>query len=268
MLRKEEILLIIYFILVILFLAGFTVLFFITYQKRKNKILQEKFQAEQNFKTELTNVRLEIQEATLKNVSWELHDNIGQLLAVASIQLNVLNKKVPDETQNELQEVKQLVADSLSEVRGLSRSLNNEVVDYVGLEASVKNEMERFNRLEVVDSKLIVEGEGWAIPPEDSIILFRILQEFFSNVIKYAGASELRVKFSYTPEFLEISAYDDGKGFDFEKTEAGSGLLNMRSRAEMINADFSMNSSIGKGTSLSLRYPTKTNIYEQNDNNR
>ena len=158
MLRKEEILLIIYFILVILFLAGFTILFFITYQRRKNKILQEKFQAEQNFKAELTNVRLEIQEATLKNVSWELHDNIGQLLAVASIQLNILNKKVAEENQKSFLEVKELVANSLKEIRALSSSLNNEVIDYVGLEASVKNEIDRFNRLEVVEARLEVEG--------------------------------------------------------------------------------------------------------------
>ena len=259
MLRKEEILLIIYFILVILFLAGFTILFFITYQRRKNKILQEKYQAEQNFKTELTNARLEIQEATLKNVSWELHDNIGQLLAVASIQLNVLNKKVSEENQKGLLEAKSMVANSLAEVRALSRSLNNEVIDYVGLEASVKNEIDRFNRLQVVDASLIIEGTPFKIPQEDSIILFRILQEFFSNVIKYAAASRLEVKFNYSPEMLEIRAADDGRGFDPEKQEAGSGLLNMRSRAEMINTKFSLKSSINNGTSLYLQYPTKTN---------
>jgi len=268
MLRKEEILLIIYFILVILFLAGFTILFFVTYQRRKNKLLQEKFQAEQNFKSELTNARLEIQEATLKNVSWELHDNIGQLLAVASIQLNVLNKKVSEENQNGLKEVKDLVANSLKEIRALSRSLNNEVIDYVGLEASVKNEIDRFNRLEVVEAKLDIVGERYSIPQEDSIILFRILQEFFSNVIKYASASKLEVKFTYSSEHLEIYAFDDGRGFKVEHQETGSGLLNMRSRAELINTNFSLNSSIGEGTWLSLQYPTKIKSNEQDDNNR
>ncbi|MDX1762127.1 MAG: histidine kinase [Christiangramia sp.] len=259
MLRKEEILLIIYFILVIFFLAGFTVLFFITYQRRKNKILKEKYEAEQNFKAELSNVRLEIQEATLKNVSWELHDNIGQLLSVASMQINLLNKKVKEENQKGFQEVKDLVASSLSEIRALSRSLNNEVIDYVGLQASVKNEIDRFNRLEVIDARLEVTGQPFEIGQEDSIILFRILQEFFSNVIKYAGASELLVRFNYNTTYLEILAEENGRGFDVEEQQAGSGLLNMRSRAEIINTEFDLKSSIGQGTSLSLRYPTKTN---------
>ena len=257
MLRKEEILLIIYFILVILFLTGFTILFFVTYQKRKNKILQEKFQAEQNFKTELSNVRIEIQEATLKNVSWELHDNIGQLLAVASMQINLLNKKVKEENQKGFQEVKNLVASSLAEIRSLSRSLNNEVIDYVGLEASVKNEIDRFNRLEVIEAKLKTEGEPFQIDQEDSIILFRILQEYFSNVIKYAAASKLEVKFVYGLNALQILAEENGRGFNAEEESAGSGLINMRSRAQIINTEFKLNSSIGKGTSLYLQYPTK-----------
>lgn len=262
MLRKEEILLIIYFILVILFLAGFTILFFVTYQRRKNKILQDKYEAEQKFKGELTNARLEIQEATLKNVSWELHDNIGQLLSVASMQINLLNKKVTQENREALQGVKELVANSLSEVRSISRSLNNEVIDYVGLQASVKNEIERFNRLEVLNAKFEAEGQPFEINQEDSIILFRILQEYFSNIIKYAGASVLVVRFIYKPQFLEILAEEDGRGFDVKEQQSGSGLLNMRSRAEIINTEFELKSSIGQGTSLSLRYPTKTNKNE------
>ncbi len=260
MLRKEEILLIIYFIFVILFLAGFTVIFFITYQRRKNKILQEKFEAEQNFKTELSNARLEIQEATLKNVSWELHDNIGQLLSVATMQINLLNKKVSDQNKKGFNEVKNLVASSLAEIRALSRSLNNEVIDYVGLEASVKNEIDRFNRLEVIEANLESQGEPYQIDQEDSIIIFRILQEYFSNVIKYAAATRLEVKFIYNSGCFEILAKENGNGFDAEVKSSGSGLLNMRSRARIINTDFDLVSSIGKGTSLSLRYPTKKNI--------
>lgn len=268
MLRKEEVLLLIYFILVILFLAGFTVLFFITYQRRKNKILQEKFEAEQRFKSELSNARMEIQEATLKNVSWELHDNVGQLLAIASMQLNGLNKKIPEENQEAFTEARQMVSDSLTEIRALSRSLNNEVIDYKGLVSSVKNEIDRFNRLEVLEAELKVEGEEYIIPYEDTILLFRILQEFFSNVIKYAGASLLQVSFKFTPGAINIVAIEDGRGFDSEEQESGAGLLNMRSRAKMINAEFKLESSIGKGTSLYLQYPTNTNSNEQNDNNR
>lgn len=259
MLRKEEILLILYFIVVILFLAFFGILFIVTYLKRKNKLVQERLEAEQRFREELNNARLEIQEATLKNVSWELHDNIGQLLSVASIQTNILSKKIDDVNKQALVEVKNLVGNSLTEVRALSRSLNNEVIDQAGLQASVQNELDRFNRLEVLDAEFEIKGEPYDIPAERSIILFRILQEYFSNVIKYAGASKMKVTFNYSPDFLEIMAHEDGRGFEPDNAQTGSGLINMRSRAAMLNTDFNLNSSIGQGTSLSLRYPTKTN---------
>ncbi|AVR46972.1 histidine kinase [Christiangramia fulva] len=268
MLKKEEILLLVYFILVIFFLAGFTVIFFITYQRRKNKILQEKFEAEQKFKEELSNARVEIQEETLKNVSWELHDNIGQLLSVASMQMKILDRKIEEENQTEFKEVQTLVKDSLEEVRALSRSLNNEVIDDKGLEASVQNEIDRFNRLEVLEASLVIEGEKSFVKPEYKIILFRILQEFFSNVIKHSGATTLKVKFRYSPEYLEITAVDNGKGYELEKAKKGAGLLNMESRAKMINADFSLESSVNKGTSLYLCCPTNTKLYEPVDHHR
>ena len=212
MLRKEEIILILYFILVIVLLTVFTVFFVITYQRRKNKMLQDKFEAEQRFIAELTKARLEIQEATLKNVSWELHDNIGQLLSVASIQLKILAKKTGEEISSEVTELKELIGNSLSEVRSLSRSLNNEVIDHSGLETSVTNEIDRFNRMEILNASLSITGEPTALKPEDVVIIFRILQEFFSNVIKYAEATTLRVSFIYKEEELQIEVIENGKG--------------------------------------------------------
>ncbi len=258
MLRKEDIFLIIYFIIVIFFLAAFTIIFFVVYQKRKNKLLMERFEAEQKFRNELFNARVEIQEETLKNVSWELHDNIGQLLSIASMQMKLLEKKIPEGNHEQFSEVQNLVKNSLEEVRAISRSLNNEVIDDRGLEASVQNEIDRFNRLDVLKAKFRIKGEKAELRQEDKIILFRILQEFFSNVIKHAGASRLEVAFNYQPGFLEITAADNGKGYEVENAKTGSGLLNMQSRANILNADFSLESSVNKGTSLSLRYPTKT----------
>ncbi len=256
MLAKEELLLIIYFTVVILLLTTFGIVFFITFQRRKNKLLLEKFEAEKRFEKELTQSRLEIQEQTLKNVAWELHDNIGQLLSVANMQLNILGRNIEENSRKPVLEIKEIVANSLQEVRSLSKSLNNEVVDYAGLEASVKNEMDRFNRLNIISARLEVKGESVDLPQKDAIILFRILQEFFSNVIKHSKADLLEVYFEYLPEQLKIRAIDNGLGFNVEQVQKNSGLLNMESRAEIINTTFELNSSQGAGTSLSLYYPT------------
>lgn len=261
MLAKEELLLIVYFIVVILLLTTFGIVFFITFQKRKNKLIYEKFEAEKRFEKELTQSKLEIQEQTLKNVGWELHDNIGQLLSVANMQLNILSGTVEDPTKTSVIEIKNIVSGSLQEVHSLSKSLNTEVINYSGLEASIINEISRFNRLNIIEGKFSSSGKCFNIPQKDEIILFRILQEFFSNVIKHSKADKLQVNFNYSAEDLKIDISDNGVGFNLNEVEKSSGLLNMESRAALINTDFTLKSLEGSGTFLSLRYPLKFHTY-------
>ncbi|PKD16668.1 histidine kinase [Salegentibacter salinarum] len=254
MLSKEEILLIIYFVLVILLLTAFVILFFVIYQRRKNKLLEEKFEAKQRFEREISQSRLEMQEQTLKNVGWELHDNIGQLLSVANMQLNIFSKNLPEAEKTSVLEIKETVASSLQEVRSLSKSLNNQVIGYAGLVVSVENELERFQRMGVIETQLEITGERQEIPQQHSIILFRILQEFFANVIKHAKASALEVHIAFTSEEIIITAKDNGQGFDLEEVQKNSGLFNMESRAALIQTKFKLESAMGAGTFLSLRY--------------
>lgn len=262
MLAKEESLLIIYFVVVILLLTTFTIVFFITYQKRKNKLLLEKYEAEKRFEDEIVKSKLEIQEQTLKNVGWELHDNIGQLLSVANMQLNILSKSVDENSKSSVIDIKEVVANSLQEVRSISKSLNSEVIQYSGLEESVKNELSRFERLQVIQPNFKLQGEGFDLDQKDTIILYRILQELFSNVIKHSKADKIDVMFDYSNNQLKIEVKDNGVGFNSEEIERGSGMFNMQSRAKMINATLNFESSTNKGTYATLIYPAKATKYE------
>lgn len=255
MLKKEEVLLIIYFVAVIFLLALIVVIFFIAFQRRKNKFLIERLEAEQKFKEELSKSRLEIQEQTFKNIAWELHDNVGQLLSVANIQLNMLIDAPPGDYREQISETKDVIVATVDEVRSLSKTLNTEVVMHNGLIDSIKTELERFNRLNFLHANLNIEGEEIAIKNEDAIIIFRILQEFFSNVIKHAKANNLFVHLNYEEEFLKISARDDGIGFDTSQASKNSGLHNMRSRSQLLGAHFELISEVKKGTTLNLTYP-------------
>ena len=262
MLAKEEFLLIIYFVVVILLLTVFTIVFFMTYQKRKNKLLVEKYEAEKRFEEEIVKSKLEIQEQTLKNVGWELHDNIGQLLSVANMQLNILTRSVDENSKPAVEELKEVVSSSLQEVRSLSKSLNSEVIQYSGLVDSVKNELARFERMQVIKPNFILQGNGFELDQKETIILYRILQELFSNVIKHSKANKINVLFDYNEDRLLIDVTDDGVGFNSSQIEKGSGMFNMQSRAEMINAKLEFNSTVNSGTNVTLIYPTKIVNYE------
>ena len=87
---KEEVSLLIYVVAVLLCFVIFGVILVIAFQKRKNKFLIERIEAQQRFEREIETSRYEIQEQTLRNIAWELHDNVGQLLSVVNMQLNLI----------------------------------------------------------------------------------------------------------------------------------------------------------------------------------
>jgi len=110
--------------------------------------------------------------------------------------------------------------------------------------------------LKFTKAELHVKGDTIPIGnKKHEIIMFRILQEFLSNSVKYSEAKNLKIILDYQSGNLLIEASDDGKGFDVETAEKGSGLLNMKSRAALINAAFHLTSKIGEGVVLTISYP-------------
>ncbi|MCP4054167.1 MULTISPECIES: sensor histidine kinase [Mesoflavibacter] len=256
--------LLIYMIFVLIAITSLVILFFIVFQKRKNKLLIDKIKQKQAFEKELSNAQTEIQEQTLKNIGWELHDNVGQLLAAASMQLNILKTKLDnDDVLNSFKDASDTVKESLKEVRMLSRSLNNEVILNIGFEKSISNELDRLKKMKFASAELNVKGDIVEFEnKKHEIIIFRILQEFFSNTVKYSEAKNLSVILDYQENHLKIIAKDDGVGFDMTTVNKGAGLLNMQSRAELINMEYQLLSQPGDGVTLELLYPYKHDTLE------
>ena len=253
--KEEQMTLIGYMILVTVLLSTMVITFFIAFQKRKSKLLLDQINQQKAFDEEISKSQTEIQEETLKHVGRELHDNVGQLLAYANMQLNALAAKVPKDMKGNVDETTQIVKDSLTEVRALSKSLNSDVLSNMGLEASIENELQRLKRMDFSATELIVKGERRELnDKKHGIILFRILQEFFSNSVKYSEADEIKVILDYQANQLVITASDDGNGFDMASVKKGSGLINMISRAELIGAIFKIESQLKEGVNVTLTY--------------
>lgn len=248
--------LLIYMIAVLVIVTGLVILFFMVFQKRKNKLLLDRVKREREFEEELVKTQSEIQEQTLKNIGQELHDNVGQLLSVANMQLSLVSSLAQDSIKTKVDDTKAVISDAIKEVRGLSKVLNSEVILNLGFQESLNTEIERLNRMSVIKGELISSGDkGVCKNNKDAIILFRILQEFISNTVKYSKASQLTITLNYDKDNLEIIAEDNGVGFNLENVKKGSGLINMESRARLTNTEFSLISNPNQGTKLSLNYP-------------
>lgn len=246
-------------LLVLVVITALIILFFIVFQKRKNQLLIDGIKQQQKFDEELAKTQQEIQEATLKHVGRELHDNVGQLLSVATMQMNAVAKVASEDLKLKVDNASEALKESLTEVRALSKSLNSDVIYNLGFDATVKNEIERLNKTGLIQSNVVIKGEKVNFEnKKDEIILFRILQEFSSNTLKYAEAEHLIINLRYHEDKLEIKVEDDGIGFVIDNAKKGSGLINMEKRAELINADYKLESQPEKGTILSLSYPYRT----------
>lgn len=230
--------------LVIIVIVLFTV-----FSRRKNRLLQEQEKAKKAFDRELAESQIEIREETLRNISWELHDNIGQLMTLAKIQA-----QMAQERPELLNEVSETIGTGIDELRSLSKLINPEALKSLSLQEAIGLEIERFNRLKFIAAELKVQGNVRPIESNTQIILFRILQEFFSNTIKHSRASTLKVVLNYSDELLTISAEDNGVGFDKTDNFMGIGLKNMKTRAQLINSTLKINSVKDHGTALHLKY--------------
>lgn len=248
--------LLVYMIAVLVIVVTLVIVFFVVFQKRKNKLLLDQIKQQQAFEAEITQAQTETQEQTLKNIGWELHDNVGQLLLFASMQLSILKMQVEDDVKEKFKDTSDALKESLSEVRALSKTLNNEVVLNTGFEKSIIHELNRLKKMKFDSAELHIIGEKVLFSNrKHEIILFRILQEFLSNSVKYSEAKNIYITLDYQANQLIITAKDDGKGFDINDVEKGSGLINMNSRAKLINAISSLTSQPNQGVQLQLNYP-------------
>lgn len=240
----------IYSVFVLFVLCGLLIFLFVVFQKKKNYLLVKQAEDAQQFEKEIGESQIEIREQTLRNISWELHDNIGQLLTLAKIQL----QSVPDNPEN-IKYVNDNLTTILQEVRSLSKVINPDYVSTIRLNEVLQLEMDRFNRLNYIEATLHVTGKYTVMNPKAEIVIFRILQEFFSNTIKHSRAKNLNVSINYQLDIIVITAQDNGVGFDVNETNTnGIGLTNMKKRGALIKTDVDLQSERNKGTCLILRH--------------
>lgn len=238
-------------IIVLFSLCVILIILFTIFQKKKNVLLLKQAEDKKQFEKEISESQVEIREQILRNISWELHDNIGQLLTLAKIQLQSVAEKPENIT-----EINDNLTNILTEVRSLSKVINPDYITNINLGQAIQLEIDRFNRLNYIQSTLDVEGEHFDIDPKAEIVIFRILQEFFSNTVKHSKATELKVHLNYSEHSkIAILAEDNGKGFDITQiAQNGIGLSNMKKRGILINAEINIDSKINEGTKLSINY--------------
>lgn len=242
-----------------LLLVTFIVSFFFLHQRRQTQNRQDKAAMQAAFQQEILQTQLEVQNLTMQQLGRELHDNIGQLLSVLRLNLNVLEETVEDEgTRGQIAESNQIVEQTIADVRALTKSLDGDFVKDFGFIDSLSHELQRIRKTRRYQTEITTSGTPYSLGYQHEIVLFRIAQEVINNALKHAAATALTVSVMYEPTNFEITIQDNGKGFDFEgvmkneMSKSGAGLRNIQRRAELIGGKCTIDSQKGLGTTVTI----------------
>ncbi|MEI6882299.1 MAG: ATP-binding protein [Bacteroidota bacterium] len=217
----------------------------------------EKEKLEARLTNEVNNARNEIQQATLNNISQEIHDNVGQLLSLTKMQLNLIEQKLGEENSL-IQEAKNNISHAMTDLRDLAKGMSSDRIRILGLYDSVVQEAARISKAGNLQVKVSSSGNKWESEHQKQLVLFRVIQECFQNIIKHANATKVDVAFTYRPERFEVSIADNGIGFDYQPgnlASDGLGLMNIFSRVQLVGGEVSLQSSEGKGCSVYICVP-------------
>ena len=210
------------------------------------------------FEQELLQTQLEIQEQTLKTISQEIHDNVGQVLSLAKLNMNTLQFSEGADKQEKIEASISLVGKAINDLRDLSRSMNGDKVADLGLQEAIENELKIIQNTGQFSTKVTVTGNPYKLKAQNEMVIFRIVQESLNNILKHSKAQNIGADIRYEPEIFKLMITDDGTGFDVSALEAGNtgiGLKNMESRAALIGAVFSIDSLEKNGTTVAIQLP-------------
>lgn len=201
----------------------------------------------ENEKT-LLNIENEIQQETLTQIGRELHDNIGQLLSLAKLNLN---SSKPEKHAEGREYINQII----KEVRALSKTLNLDWVESVSLDDFIRQQLERIQATGFCQTSLDSDQSFLELKKDQKLVLIRVIQECLNNAIKHAQPDQITIRILQNGTARKISIFDDGKGFDTTQKSQGSGMHNLSKRMETIGGRFILTSEVGKGTQITLELP-------------
>jgi signal transduction histidine kinase len=196
-----------------------------------------------------------VQEEERRNLSRELHDELGQVMSAMLFELGKLDTELAAAgmNRNSLASARTLAEENVAKVRDMALLLRPAMLDELGLIPALRWQAREVGRRSGLRVKLIADEFNDDLSDSSRTCIFRVVQEALNNCVKHSGAQEVRVAIHRDDEGLSISVADDGVGFDPARHK-GLGLLGMMERVSGLGGYFHIDSQPGHGTVLSTYF--------------
>jgi len=203
---------------------------------------------------------IEAQERERGRIARDLHDDICQRLALASIELEQVQRKLPDsvsEQRSHLEELRERIIDISTDVQMMSHELHSAKLSYLGIAIALRGFCREFGEHHKVEIEFESRDLPRQLPPDVSLCLFRVLQEALHNASKHSGVKRFDVQLWGTSGDVHLTISDLGSGFDTEAAMKGRGLgiTSMQERLKLVKGELTISSQPKRGATIHARVP-------------
>jgi signal transduction histidine kinase len=199
------------------------------------------------------------EERERRNIATDLHDHIGQSLAISRMKLKALQDLVSSvDLAQPLEDVQELIEEAIDYTRTLMFKLSSPMLYDLGFESAVEWLTEELQKKHGISSSFKDDESPKPLDDEVRTLLFQAVRELLINIAKHAQASKAKVSVRKNGNNIRIDIKDDGVGFDISKIgphedkTGGFGLFNIRERLDYIGGNFEIKSKPGQGTHVKL----------------
>ena len=212
--------------------------------------------------TALANVSrklIEAQEKERTRIGRELHDDIGQRLAMVAIELQQLHEDplVLPEVRSRTGELQKQISEIAADIQSLSHELHSAKLQYLGIAGAIRGFCREFGEQQKVEINFQTHDLPSPLSPDISLCFFRVLQEALHNAVKHSRVRHFEVRLWGKSEEIHLTITDSGIGFDRDaaRTGRGLGLISMEERVKLVNGTLSIDSRLQRGTTIHARVP-------------
>jgi len=197
---------------------------------------------------------IEAQDQERTRIARELHDDLGQRLAVLMIEMDEVSHNLPHRHKGRelVVELQKLASELASDLHSLSHKLHSSVFDLQGMAAAMRGFCKEFSKQQKVEVDFTSGELPGPIPSDISLCFYRVLQEALRNSVKHSGMRHCKASLWATQAEIHLTVKDSGKGFDPEMAVGGNGLglVSMRERLALVGGQLAIQSRPALGTTI------------------
>ncbi len=201
-----------------------------------------------------------IREEERARIAREIHDELGQALTITKLDLAWLKFKTQNsssEIEKKLNGMIQHIDITFQELDRITSELRPHVLNIMGLFEAIRQEADKFSNLTGIQCEIHLPEKNPVLHPDLSTMIFRVIQETLTNIIKHSGATLVNIHFVKSGDFLNLIITDNGKGIEADRVYNlnSFGLTGMRERVKDWGGDFKISGTNKKGTEVSIQVP-------------